>query len=159
MRFHSVQLSMSQDEVQSAVNEHLDHGYSLSNVHVMTHGIFATLQTPWTPVDVTVKMINLSDPIDRDDGAISRARESMSESVVAFTVDVSKYVRVPRRLLAHMLQRVTSQMATGVVSVGTVVLIDMSEVLRPLFLMNAASLTLGDGYVTLTGEDVMIEFH
>ncbi len=157
MKFRSVQLSMNQDEVQSAINERLDAGYSLSHLHVMTDGICATLHTPWTNLDVTVKISQPTHFFVSESADYADLGVQIGESVVTLAVEVSKWIRLPRSLLAFALQRLTAQMAPGVRTVGTTILIDFDHIFRPEFSMTVATLVLADGYVTLIGEDVRLE--
>ncbi|PWI58062.1 hypothetical protein BM613_05180 [Sulfoacidibacillus thermotolerans] len=159
MRFRSISLSMNQEDLQDALNEQLEDGYALAHVHVFTHSIYATLQTSWLDFDVTLQKVDLSEWLARNQEALADALVRMGGSVVAFDVAVSKWVRVPRPLLTRALQHVTAPFGSAVQVVGTVVLIDLVQVLQPLFALSVATLTLEDGCVTLIGEDVRVPLH
>lgn len=163
MRFDRVSLSMTQQDVENAVNELLPSNFRVGDLHLTAGGGAATLATPWLRLNVLLRVEPQQQPVtehgsphgDGDGGVLPETL--VKDGVALIEVRASRWIPLPRLLLANLLARFLGDVSPAVHVKGASVKVDIKRLLEPLLKVQEVDMILVDGLLRLEGTGVTVD--
>lgn len=136
MRATRARVEMTAADVQETVNERLPTGYFLNDLVLAPDTATANFVTPW--------------------GAVSlKARCLRADGELCFTFDVKKWVTLPALLVRPIVERLIRGVS-GLRLEGSLLFIDLPVLLAAHVVVDALSVTVGDGVLVLDGSGISL---
>lgn len=142
MKIQKVAVTVTQSDLEDAANEWLPEGYALERLRIFHAGILTSLKTPLLRLDVWL-----------------RYDQEISPGVFVFSVEASKGLKVPRRVIQMALKKLSEYLPNGIAIVDHRVLLSVNELLAPFVSTPSVKLQLDDGVLTLEAEALQIMTH
>ena len=139
MRIHNVAVTLTQRDLEEAANEWLPDGYALERLHVQSAGILASLKTPLLRLEVWLRL-----------------EAGLAPGVFVFSLEASKGLKVPRRVIQMALQKLAVHLPRGVAVSDHQIVLTVNELWAPFVSAASVELTLRDGELTLVAEPLLI---
>ncbi|MHB1682789.1 MAG: hypothetical protein ACYCYO_08190 [Bacilli bacterium] len=161
MRFDRVSLSMTQQDVENAVNELLPSNFRVGDLHLTAGGAVATLATPWLRLNVLLRVAPQQQPgtehgSPHGDDEIS-PETLVKDGIALIEVRASRWLPLPRLLLANLLARFLGDVSPAVHVKGASVKVDIKGLLEPLLKVQGVDMILADGLLRLEGTGVTLD--
>ena len=161
VRFDRVSLNMTQQDLENAVNELLPSNFRVSDLHLTAGGAAATLVTPWLRLNVLLRVAPQQQPVaehgsPHGDGEVL-PETLVKDGVALIEVRASRWIPLPRLLLANLLARFLGDVSPAVHVKGASVKVDIKGLLEPLLKVQEVDMVLADGLLRLEGTGVTVD--
>jgi hypothetical protein len=177
MRATRVRIEISESDLEWTINQFLSPEVSVRNLRLTRTGAHAVISAPMITAEVVLQVTShVRDRTAASDAvAVSVERHVSKHDVVdshhladdnkhedlllQIDLQVKKWLTVPKKLIAYILQKYVGQSVEGVRVEGTTLWVDVAQVLTAVLRAERIDIELSDGQITVQGQGVELINH